>query len=88
VAATSVGVVNGHVVLDLDYLEDSSADVDMNIVMTGAGDFVEVQGTAEHVPFGAERLQEMLALARQGIQRLTELQRRVLGARDAKEFTL
>jgi ribonuclease PH len=88
VAATSVGVVNGHVVLDLDYLEDSSADVDMNIVMTGAGDFVEVQGTAEHVPFGAERLQEMLTLARQGIQQLTELQRRILVSRGDTVFTL
>jgi ribonuclease PH len=88
VAATSVGVVNGRVVLDLDYLEDSSADVDMNIVMTGAGEFVEVQGTAEHAPFGPDRLQEMLALARQGIQQLTGLQRRMLEARREAVFIL
>jgi ribonuclease PH len=88
VAATSVGVVNGRVVLDLDYLEDSSADVDMNIVMTGAGEFVEIQGTAEHVPFGPDRLQEMLNLARQGIQQLTGLQRRILKARHELVFTL
>jgi len=88
IAATSVGVVNGRVVLDLDYLEDSSADVDMNIVMTGAGEFVEVQGTAEHVPFGPDRLQEMLALAQQGIQQLTGLQRRVLEARHQAVFAV
>ena len=88
VAATSVGVVNGRVVLDLDYVEDSSAEVDMNIVMTGTGEFVEVQGTAEHVPFGADRLQEMLDLARQGIKRLTGFQRRILETRHDPVFTL
>jgi ribonuclease PH len=88
VAATSVGVVNGRVVLDLDYVEDSSAEVDMNIVMTGTGEFVEVQGTAEHVPFGADRLQEMLDLARQGIKRLTGFQRRILETRHDTVFDL
>ena len=88
VAATSVGVVNGRVVLDLDYVEDSSAEVDMNIVMTGTGEFVEVQGTAEHVPFGNDRLQEMLDLARQGIKRLTGFQRRILETRHDTVFTL
>ena len=88
VAATSVGVVNGRVVLDLDYVEDSSAEVDMNIVMTGTGEFVEVQGTAEHVPFGNDRLQEMLDLARQGIKRLTGFQRRILETRHDTVFDL
>lgn len=88
VAATSVGVVAGTAVLDLDYLEDSSADVDMNVVMTGAGEFVEIQGTAEQVPFGPARLQEMLALARAGIGQLVALQRRALEARGTRLFTL
>ena len=88
VAATSVGVVGGTVVLDLDYLEDSSAEVDMNVVMTGAGEFVEIQGTAELVPFGRERLQEMLTLAEAGIQRLVALQRQALEARDQRVFSL
>jgi len=88
VAATSVGVVGGRAVLDLDYREDSAAEVDMNVVMTGAGEFVEIQGTAEHVPFGWERLQEMLTLAASGIQRLVALQRRALDARDEGVFTL
>ncbi|MBI4587904.1 MAG: ribonuclease PH [Candidatus Rokubacteria bacterium] len=87
VAATSVGVVAGTVVLDLDYLEDSSAEVDMNVVMTGAGEFVEIQGTAEQGPFGADRLQEMLALARTGIAQLVALQRRALEARGDRVFT-
>ena len=88
VAAISVGVVGGAPVLDLDYVEDSSAEVDMNVVMTGAGEFVEVQGTAEHVPFGRDRLQEMLALAEAGIARLVSLQRRALEAREQTAFTL
>ncbi len=88
VAATSVGVVGGAVVLDLDYQEDSAADVDMNVVMTGSGEFVEIQGTAEHVPFGQGRLQEMLALAEAGIGRLVALQRRVLEARADRIFSL
>jgi ribonuclease PH len=88
VAATSVGVAGGTVLLDLDYMEDSAAEVDMNVVMTGAGEFVEVQGTAEHVPFGRERLQEMLALAEVGIARLVALQRQILEARDQRVFSL
>ena len=66
VAAISVGIVDGQCLLDLPYEEDSSADVDMNIVMTGSGDYVEVQGTAEAEPFTANQLQEMLDLARIG----------------------
>jgi len=88
VAAASAGVVAGTAVLDLDYLEDSSAEVDMNVVMTGAGEFVEIQGTAEQVPFGPDRLQEMLTLARIGISQLVALQRRALEARGTRTFTL
>jgi ribonuclease PH len=88
VAAASVGVVAGTALLDLDYLEDSSAEVDMNVVMTGAGEFVEIQGTAEQVPFGPARLQEMLALAGVGIAQLVALQRRALEARGTRIFQL
>ena len=79
VAATSVGVVNGQVLLDLNYIEDSRADVDMNIVMTGSGKFVEVQGTAEEEPFTAKQMQEMLSLAKAGIDELIKIQRGYLG---------
>jgi len=88
VAAVSVGVVQGAAVLDLDYAEDSSAEVDMNIVMTGGGEFVEVQGTAEHMPFRREQLDALLALAARGIAQLVELQRRALAARGERSFTL
>ena len=74
--------------LDLDYGEDSKADVDMNIVMTGAGEFVEVQGTAEHTPFDRRGLDALLALAESGIKRLVELQRRVLAARAERVFRM
>ena len=86
VAATSVGVVAGTPVVDLDYVEDSTAEVDMNVVMTGAGEFVEVQGTAEQAPFGRPRLDAMLALAERGIRDLVALQRRALAARDERVF--
>lgn len=75
VAAISVGVVDGVPVLDLDYVEDSRAEVDMNVVMTGSGKFIEVQGTAEGAPFEQETLNQMLSLAKLGITRLTELQK-------------
>jgi ribonuclease PH len=88
VAAVSVGVVGGRPVLDLNYVEDSAAEVDMNVVMTGSGAFVEVQGTAEHAPFGRERLAEMLALAELGIGRLVGLQRQALARREERSFTL
>jgi ribonuclease PH len=81
-------MVGGRPVLDLHYAEDSTAEVDMNVVMTGAGAFVEVQGTAEHEPFTKERLDEMLALAGGGIARLIGLQRRALEARGEKTFRL
>ncbi len=77
-AAVSVGVVEGRAVLDLDAGEDNNADVDMNFVMTGSGQFVEVQGTAEKKPFDADRLDELVGLARTGVQRILEVQQRVL----------
>lgn len=77
VAATSVGLVGGVPMLDLCYEEDSQADVDMNIVMTGAGRFVEVQATAEHLPFDDLQMARMIDLARGGIGRLIEAQKQV-----------
>ncbi len=75
VAATSVGIVGGTPMLDLCYQEDSQAEVDMNVVMTGAGKFVEVQATAEKTPFDDEQMAELLALARQGIGELVTIQK-------------
>ena len=80
IAATSVGVVDGEVLLDLCYEEDSRAEVDVNIVMTDAGDFVEVQGTAEGAPFSRATLDAMLALGWRGIARLLAAQRDALSA--------
>ena len=74
VAAISVGVVGGVPMLDLDYNEDSNCDTDMNVVMTGKGGFVEIQGTAEGVPFSTEELNALLALAQKGIAQLGQLQ--------------
>ena len=88
VAAISVGNVAGTPMIDLNYGEDSTADVDMNIVMTGAGEFVEVQGTAEQVPFGRRRLDDLLGLAERGIRQLVALQRQALEARDQHKFSL
>ena len=88
VAATSVGVVGEVAVLDLDYVEDSTAAVDMNVVMTGSGRFVEVQGTAEQKPFDLVVLERLLTLARQGIERLVTLQRRALADRASAVFSL
>jgi ribonuclease PH len=88
VAAISVGMVGRRPVLDLDYVEDSTAEVDMNVVMTGAGAFVEVQGTAEQTPFSKERLDQLLDLAAAGIGRLVDLQRRALAARGESTFSL
>ncbi len=79
VAATSVGIVNGEVVLDLEYIEDSQADVDMNVVMTGRGEFVEVQGTAEGAPFSRDKLDELLVLAEKGIKEIFALQANIVG---------
>ena len=80
VAAISVGVYKGLPVLDLDYIEDSDCDTDMNIVMTGQGGFVEIQGTAEGEAFSDADMQAMLALAKAGISELSAKQRQVLGA--------
>jgi ribonuclease PH len=79
VAATSVGIVDGLPLLDLAYEEDSRADVDMNIVQTGDGRFIEVQGTAEAAPFGRDALLALLDLAQEGIRQLNALQREVVG---------
>ena len=78
VAAVSVGVIEGTPILDLAYVEDSEADVDMNIVCTGAGKFIEIQGTAEREPFTREQMNEMLALAEKGINQLFQIQRYAL----------
>ena len=74
IAAVSVGLVDGRALLDLDYSEDISVDVDCNVVMTGAGDIVEIQGTAEGRPFARDRLDAMLDVASSGIGKLVELQ--------------
>jgi len=79
VAAISVGVVEGRAVLDLDYVEDSAAEVDMNVVRTEDGRYIELQGTAESTPFSREKLDQMLALADVGVERLIGMQREVLG---------
>jgi ribonuclease PH len=80
VAAVSIGIVDGKVLLDLNYEEDSRAEVDMNIVMTGSGKFIEVQGTAEHVPFTKKKLDRMTEIAGQGIKELLNAQEKVLTA--------
>jgi ribonuclease PH len=87
IAATSVGIVNDVAYLDLCYIEDSSAQVDMNLVMTSGGRFVEVQGTGEDRPFTREQFNSMLDLGASGIQQLVSLQQQVLGAR-AREVVL
>jgi ribonuclease PH len=80
VAAVSLGIVAGELLLDLDYVEDSSADVDLNVVITGDDRLVEVQATAERVPFGRDQLDELLELGAKGIERIREAQQ---GAVDA-----
>ena len=75
IASVSVGMYQGEAVLDLDYIEDSNAETDMNVVMDEKGRFIEVQGTAEADPFAEEDLQEMLSLAKQGINDLVEIQK-------------
>ena len=79
VAATSVGIVDGEVLLDLAYEDDSRAEVDMNIVKTGDGRFIEVQGTAEAIPFGRDALNRLLDLADAGIRQLIDRQRAIVG---------
>jgi ribonuclease PH len=79
VAATSVGIVDGEILLDLAYEEDSRAEVDLNFVMTGSGKIVEIQATAEQHPFDDEQLRKMMDLARRGIEMLVNKQRSVVG---------
>ena len=78
IAAVSVGICGGKPTLDLDYAHDSTADVDLNVVMTDDGRFVELQGTAEHEPFGGEALENLLTLARTGMKKIFALQEKVL----------
>lgn len=79
VAAVSVGIINGEVYLDLDYQEDSRAEVDMNLVMTGADKFIEVQGTAEKEPFDNKMMKEMVNVAKKGIKEIIVRQKKILG---------
>ena len=78
VAATSVGIIESQLWLDLTYEEDSRADVDMNVVMTGRGEFIEIQGTAERQPFDKEQMDRLLELARAGIMDLVNIERGLL----------
>lgn len=79
VAAISVGICHGHPRLDLDYAHDVAADVDMNVVMTGHGQFIELQGTGEESTFNDQQLAQLIALAKQGISEITQLQKQALG---------
>ena len=79
VAAVSVGLVDGRPMLDLNYVEDAAAAVDMNVVMTGQGHFVEIQGTGEEATFSREELAELLELANGGMRSLVDFQRKALG---------
>ncbi len=79
VAATSVGMFKGNLLLDLNYEEDSKADLDMNIVMTGKGKFIEVQGTAEKEPFSKEEMDKLFGLAEKGISQLIDIQKEAIG---------
>jgi len=78
VAAVSVGLLDGRALLDLDYVEDSAADVDMNVAMARGGKFIEIQGTSERRPFGSADLERMLSLARRGIRELMRIQKRAI----------
>ncbi|MDD5005353.1 MAG: ribonuclease PH [Candidatus Omnitrophica bacterium] len=79
VAATSVGIVDNNLLLDLNYEEDSKAQVDMNIIMTSQGKFIEIQGTAEREPFSKEEMDKLLVLAQQGIGQLIDVQKQAVG---------
>ncbi|MDP8905784.1 MAG: ribonuclease PH, partial [Chloroflexota bacterium] len=79
IAAVSVGIVDGMPLLDLDYTEDSQAEVDFNVVGTDRGEYVEIQGTAEGKPFERASMERLLALADDGLRRLFAMQRKVLG---------
>jgi len=79
IAATSVGILNGNLILDLCYEEDSKAEVDMNVIMAGSGEFIEIQGTAERKPFSKDKMDTMLDLAKKGIEELFSAQRKLVG---------
>jgi ribonuclease PH len=79
VTAVSVGLIDGQCILDLDYEHDVKAEVDLNVVMTGSGQYIEIQGNAEHKPFSQNDLNKMLLTARQGIRKILAAQKRVLG---------
>jgi len=79
IAATSVGILDGNMLLDLCYEEDSKAEVDMNVIMTGSGEFIEIQGTAERRPFSKEKMDSMLDFAKKGIAELFTIQRKLVG---------
>lgn len=81
VAAVSVGILKGKHLLDLDYKEDSNAEVDMNVIMTGRGEFIEIQGTAEQRPFTGQQMDILLNLARKGIKELINIQKKLLGSK-------
>lgn len=85
-AAVSVGIVNGEPVLDLTYAEDSMAEVDMNVVMTGSGNLVEVQGTAEGIPFSRNTLDRLMDLAADGIKKIVEVQKSIVKIDDVLSF--
>jgi ribonuclease PH len=78
VAAISVGIIDGSILLDLCYAEDSNADVDMNVVMTGSGKLIEVQGTAERVPFSIDEMNKLISSAQKGINQIIELQKKII----------
>jgi ribonuclease PH len=80
VAAVSLGIVGGEILMDLDYKEDSTAETDMNVVMVEGGGLVEIQGTAERMPFQREQLERMLDLSSAAVAKICELQRKVLQA--------
>jgi ribonuclease PH len=82
VAAISVGIVGGEPLVDLNYREDSAAEVDLNLVMTEAGEFVEIQGTAERLPFPRAHLDDLLRLGEGGISRLLDAQQAALGSQE------
>lgn len=88
VAAVSVGIVNGEAVLDLDYVEDSGAEVDCNVVMNGRSEFIEVQGTAERQAFSREQFNAQLDLAEAGVATLTDMQREALGESWREEWSV
>ncbi len=83
-ASSSIGIIDGKAMLDLNYIEDSSAHVDMNVVMTGSGKFVEVQGTGEEAPFSRRELNDLLELAESGIYELIAIQKEVLGEQGSR----